>query len=401
VLPLVGSASYQHLYEGRRRAYGMSLHADLGATVQGQRHASMGQAYLRLPRAQLFGRHYFTASVATPWYAELATGVQGASYQLGWAGQASRQNALYTPLRIEAAVGRGRIIPISPRLRLQKLSRMLKQQGALKRDIPPEVAREIMRVWWALRQERGYAQRLARTLEVLAQTGLLEGEANQLAVYAFGQIFNDTALAPRWEGSNTRLAVRYGATWGETDLPMGLQPARSTVVLQAGHRHIINLGYDTAWTFEGMVSFAPRRIDRLDTVLPLAWPGAPPALEQARVALAVPVTYQHYHYDPAYNVRGLLALRARLGAAYDVPSTQRARAGYVNAMAGLGIEATWYQGRAMGLSAGADIDMGHAYGRLGFVAGAYLRAQYGHFEALRIGPGAISEMQLGDITPNT
>ncbi|HET6343470.1 MAG TPA: hypothetical protein VFH51_01005, partial [Myxococcota bacterium] len=314
--------------------------------------------------------------------------------------------AAAVPAHATLGAGVGRIYPIDPRVRLAKLEKMLLQDGIITQPIPAPVARTIFLAWWATRDALGYQQPLLYTLKALDEAGLLTGAVNQGTVYRFGRIFLDSQIVTRRQGRNTTVAARAGHVfrsanltgWGVAQPALSAVPGAGaggppggaaaptlpdvTVVVEAHHRQVLNLSFDSELVMEPALGVAVRDVDAIDNVLPdenlLYAASELKYLQGNRLFLNVPLVYNWYRYDSFYNPRGSWQLRGRGAFGYSSAAT--------SFMVGAGASYQIFRDRNSLLSFGVDGDVGRAGGAVAYIIAARLRFELGAAEAFFVAP---------------
>jgi hypothetical protein len=104
--------------------------------------------------------------------------------------------------------GWGRIFDVGEGLRLRRLEHVLAKSRMLGRPIGNDLARKILRAWWALRGEQGAQRRLLATVAILRDAGVLLGEPDAGTTYKILQVLLDGQLDHRLQG----LDIRVGAS---------------------------------------------------------------------------------------------------------------------------------------------------------------------------------------------
>jgi hypothetical protein len=381
-VPLLAEVDWGYFQDGRRYAVGLRLTSRLEALWVDQQANRSFDLQLGVPQAWIYARRYLTAGCSDPWYVEVAGGLPQSRVGL-YAAQHVQVGTDYRfPARLQMVVGRGRVVAIEPRLRLEKIEALLVANGCLAGPLPQAVVRDTMLTWWSLRAELGYAQRLRATLALLRNAGLLLNEPNQATIYAFGRIFSDFALVQRLQGHDTRLTSQVGPTWSSGKNLGGLPTGPVGTILTLTHRHFSTVGFDRSLSLEPALAFAVRRADRVDNV----GPTSNLFLDYARLSIRTPVTYHHYVYDALYNPRGVWTLRSQFGFGLAVPVIGQPARHATNSMLGFGGNYTWLRSRATAYAAGLDLDLGYAFGRFAYVVGVQVRVTFGQREILYIKP---------------
>lgn len=100
--------------------------------------------------------------------------------------------------------GIGRVLSIDPIVRLRRLEQALTVEGTLGGTISQEVGTDVIRIWYALRNEIGLYKQLAYTLQRLDQAGLLGEAPSVRATYAAIQVLADPFIVGRRAGWEAR-----------------------------------------------------------------------------------------------------------------------------------------------------------------------------------------------------
>ena len=261
-------------------------------------------------------RHYFGAVPwgNVPWMAHVGAELGNSTFDLIEDGA----DILSLPLQITVGGGFGRLYDIEPRIKLKKLEAMLLERGVINAPIPHPVARDIMIVWWQLRREMGYDQRLLYTFKVLKDAGLLGGGVSAGVVYRFGQILNDPQLARREQGGSTRLGlrvikrIRHG---------LGLGNGPLAFVIEAGDTRVVNLSYDSTLYWNFALRVAPRRVEDAPENILSRGELIFPAMAGGLIVLNLPIGYRSYRHDGYLNKMGLWELEGRLTSAFKQAGT--------------------------------------------------------------------------------
>ena len=378
--------------EGKTHAYVASIDTRAAAVLDRFSGASQFDAQISADILAKYKKYLDETQV--PLYLMGQGDLNGAQYIYDGATGVNSVSRYVIPTHLTLGVGLGRIYAIEPRLRLRKLERMLLAAGAIRAPIDDAVGRTLILVWWALRHELGYDQRLLYTLKTLQDAGLLVGEVNQETVYRFGRIFSQSELQTRAQGQDSSLALRFGHAFYSNNLSQGNALLSSnTWIIEARHRQIFNLSYDSALTWSPYLAIAPRAADQSDNVLPEAG-GVFQALRGARLAVNVPVNYRLYRYDDYDNNLTLQPtaawdLRGRAGLAVSAiaqPLVLGTGGNFTNFMVGAGADYIFYRDRNTGYSAGVDVDVGYAYARLAYALTAHVGFDFGASAAYFVGP---------------
>jgi hypothetical protein len=105
---------------------------------------------------------------------------------------------------IAAGVGYGRVLAIDPTVRLRRLERALIERGTLSGDIPDATGTEIVRTWYALRNDLGLYRTLAYTMKHLDDAHLLIAPPDLRSTYEALQVLEDPFVVDRRHGWEAR-----------------------------------------------------------------------------------------------------------------------------------------------------------------------------------------------------
>ncbi len=100
--------------------------------------------------------------------------------------------------------GFGRVLAIDPVVRLRRLEQTLIARGAIGGPISQAAGTEIVRTWYALRNDIGLYRTLAYTMKHLQQAGALTGDPDLRATYESLQILGDPFIVDRRMGWDVR-----------------------------------------------------------------------------------------------------------------------------------------------------------------------------------------------------
>ncbi len=103
--------------------------------------------------------------------------------------------------------GFGRVLNIDPVVRLRRLEQALQARGKLAGAIPQATGTEIIRTWYALRNDITLYRTLAYTMKHLQQSGGLTGDPDLLATYQALQILGDPYIVDRRMGWEMRAGL--------------------------------------------------------------------------------------------------------------------------------------------------------------------------------------------------
>jgi hypothetical protein len=101
-------------------------------------------------------------------------------------------------------VGAGRVLAIDPVVRVRRLEQALRSEGILKGGISPQVGTQIIRSWYALRNDFTDYRRLGYAMKHLYQAGLLTEEPNLRATYKARAVVADPFIVNRRRGWEAR-----------------------------------------------------------------------------------------------------------------------------------------------------------------------------------------------------
>jgi hypothetical protein len=139
--------------------------------------------------------------------------VGGASYGLTVASPPSangKRITLGSMITVGGGPGYGRIFDVGPRLRLRRFTRVLRKAGLLAREtLPPDVARELLQLWYSLRNTIGSYAPLGYSLRTLSKANMLTRAPDPATIYRLVRILDDPQLFDRRSGMMFRLGYGY------------------------------------------------------------------------------------------------------------------------------------------------------------------------------------------------
>ncbi len=100
--------------------------------------------------------------------------------------------------------GAGRVLAVDPIVRLRRLEQALTAEGALRGPVAPDAGTDIIRTWYALRNDVGLYRTLAYTMAQLDAAGVLDGAPSLRATYVALQVLGDPFIVARRVGWEAR-----------------------------------------------------------------------------------------------------------------------------------------------------------------------------------------------------
>ena len=264
-------------------------------------------------------------------------------------------------------VGAGRLLPISPRVALAHLEQVLLEHGLIDAPLSEEIARQVLRLWIAERDELGHHKRVLQALRLIENAQLLRKPMHPGIAYRLQNAFLEVAesgFLRRFTGVETRAGVRVGYTATST------ASSALSLAIEARHRKVWNLSTTTDLWFEPAIGAAPRVVDVANNTLPgqsrvglVAADLVAPVgqlttavLPTGRVLIDVPLNYNQVVLDGYLNRRGLLSLHS--GVALGVSSTSKVAMALT-----LGDAYTMFTSAAQGYQLGLRFGLGYVEGK--------------------------------------
>lgn len=257
--------------------------------------------------------------------------------------------------------GYGRIFDKGEALRLRRIEKMLREAKALGRPITADLAEKVLRSWWALRGELGMSRRLAATVSILREAGVLLGEPDAFTTYKMLQILGDGQLNHRLDGWDINGGITTSLLVRDDDL--GLEEGRienAVVRLQYGKQN------DTGTQELVGDLYARYRVLSEDG-------------EDSPFSLGAVAAWRNFRYANTYDPIGALEIAAEVALSADgndQTNTALRIGGRVGWM--------WILSRASSfrLSANVALEAGELF------VGATFEARYGFLDVGFIGRGA-------------
>ncbi|HET6346071.1 MAG TPA: hypothetical protein VFH51_14135, partial [Myxococcota bacterium] len=322
-----------------------------------------GEARLYVGQVEGVGRHL-------PLFAAVWGGLYGAGAGFSTTTGTGDSRLYLAPLSLSVGVGVGRLLPITPRIVLAHIEKILTEDGVLAGPIPEPVADAILRMWVGYKNELGLDRRALTAMKLLHEAGLATGALTVATAYRVERMIaqlSNSAVWMRTSGFDTRLAVRVAKQWGEIAFGTLSSGATTplTLALELRSRHVANLSMDSELWFEPALGWAPRTVDEAANVLPgnrrvsllganadaTAFTGGAAAFPAGALVLDIPLNYTEVFYDAHYNTRGVLALHA--GAAFGLRSGQDP-----GAAGTVGAAYTFLTSGVQGYKVGLDVGLG-------------------------------------------
>jgi hypothetical protein len=258
--------------------------------------------------------------------------------------------------------GYGRVLEVGEAIRVARIEKVLRDARMLGRPITPDLAERLMRVWWTLRRELGYHQRLIATVKLLREAGVLLGEPDASTTYRILQVLQDGQLAQRPHGFVFWMAIGESYLVRDESLPVA-DGRIETVLARARY------GHQQADGTRELVgeAFGRYRI--------LAGDGDPTPW-----STGVAGALRRYVYGDYADPVGALELRAELGA-----STDGADDDEIGTRVAGGVGWLWIPNRASRFRLSADLALESG----ALFVGASFEAAYGLLDVGYVGAGGI------------
>jgi hypothetical protein len=112
-----------------------------------------------------------------------------------------------TSLAGSIGVGAGRILGIDPVVRLRRREAALQEDGALAGPLSGEVGADIIRTWYALRNDFGQYRMHAYTMQAMETKGALLAAPSRRATYRVLQVLADPFIVGRRTGWEARVGL--------------------------------------------------------------------------------------------------------------------------------------------------------------------------------------------------
>ncbi|MCB9556076.1 MAG: HEAT repeat domain-containing protein [Deltaproteobacteria bacterium] len=225
-----GSLATRFFHQAERKQLGYTIegHGALAFDVVDERNTDA--SWLLKPQLALRPelRFYPFDGGASPFFGQIIADV-GLDSVIADDAVTEQRSSLAASLASSFAVGYGRVIDVGPRLRMQRMLRVLRRVGLLAGNVPRTVRREIWRRWYLLRDHIGSFQRLGHTLAVLRQQGYLRKYVDPAVAYRLIRILDDPQLLRRRAG----LQLSTGVTLAQ-QLLKGAPDQTSTVLFLHG-----------------------------------------------------------------------------------------------------------------------------------------------------------------------
>jgi hypothetical protein len=423
-LGLFGGAAWDHFVLDPGQDWRVNVRGEVvlgGGTDRLNAPAGKQKSYdttLSLDRGDGEYLRYVSEAVGQPLFVGGWGSITGAT--LGYSRSAStgflETRQIKVPLRASVGAGIGRIVPAQSRITLERMEQALQREGALTADIPPAIAEQIFAAWYRDRDHlrliddpqypygASSQRQILTALQILHDAGLLTRPIHLLAAYGLGRIITDPQQLDRFAGHELRAGVRLALSVDRlkqngVDNNNDLSPA---LALEVRGRSYFNLTADSDLRFDPSLSIAPRVADVPANDLTGARrvalgppPGAgtvTPFMPTGRLLLDVPVSYQRFLYDPAYNATGRWNIHVAASAGYGPTGATPAKDAVGVAMAA-GAAYTSYSERRTGMTVGLNLGLGY-FDALLYTVGLVFVVDYGTGDTTYTAPD-----QVGDLVP--
>lgn len=271
-------------------------------------------------------------------------------------------NMLNVDLHAGIGFGYGRVLEVGEAIRVGRIEMVLRDARMLGRPITPDLAERLMRVWWTLRSELGYHQRLIATVKLLREAGVLLGEPDASTTYRILQVLQDGQLARRPHGFIASLQIAESYLIRDDVLPV--EDGRiETVLARAvyGHQEPTGLREVVGEAF-GRYRILASEDD------PTPW------------STGVAAALRRYTYSDYADPIGALELRAELGASSDGGDDDE-----IGTRIAGGVGWLWIPNRASRFRLSADVALESG----ALFVGATFEAAYGLLDVGYVGAGGI------------
>jgi hypothetical protein len=268
-------------------------------------------------------------------------------------GNPTRDTRFATDLQLGLGGGYGRVLDVGARLRVYQLESLLRRAGVLGRQIDDDVARRLQSAWWALRRDRIGYRRLAATIAVLREAGVLLAEPPSSTTYELVEVLRDPSFDDRADGLDVQLFFGEGYLVRE-DVPPVPEGRLEMVFLRGRYAHNLGLDSDVSAHLDGRYRIlAPEGV-------PAPW------------RLAVGGGWRRFVHADHGELLGGLDVGAEVALSDD---DVEGRDLGLSLAAGVGWSATFNQASRIRVGADVKVDAGELF------LGASLTASYGWLDA--------------------